>query len=787
MPDDKSGALYHLRILELGGQAAAYVGHFLAELGADVMKVEPPGGEPERWTAPYASDTAGPDRSLLFAEVNANKRSIVLDLRREEDQRSFVRLARTADAVIESFPTGHLNALGIGYAELNAADPGIVLLSLTPFGQSGPLKAYKGNNAIAEATSGMMAQIGGEGGTPCVSPNDFLMRVAGMHGAYAVLAAIRAREKGGPGQHVDMSLQDVGTHMQTGLAEYGMRRRLRRRTGVHDPGVAIVSTKDGFAFFQPAHPHMWDAFVKWIDDPVLSGPEWKDREFRAQNADVIQFLMRQFSAQFETEKFVEEAQKRGIPTAPVQQIGGFMESPQAAALKSFSERSHPEVGVYPHIDFARLSATPARFRRAAPRAGQDQEDILRESATGPTSKTASSTRSGAPARPLEGVRILDLTRVIAGPLGTQFLGFLGADVIKVESRAFFTGREPGAGFTDINRAKRGITLDVRTPEGLDLALQLAAKSDVIVSNFSAGVMDRLGLGYDVVRAHKPDIVYVSMPGFGDVGPLKDWVAFGPMVQAYSGLTWLWRHPELSAYEAVRSPLADNVSAATLAFVTLTALEHRDRTGEGQQVQVVLLETLASMLNAAFIDRAVNHREPQPQGYASARYAPYGSYPCRGDNAWCVIAVETDDEWRAFQKAVGGPGWVMEARFQTKEGRIDHRQDLDAFIATWTAEYTPRQVMHFLQRDGVPTGMVQNAEDLFYDYHLRARGHIVEVRNPKPWGTFEYQGAPWVFPATPALADIPAPALGQHSEEVFCGLLGMSADEYRRLQQANVIY
>jgi benzylsuccinate CoA-transferase BbsF subunit len=201
----------------------------------------------------------------------------------------------------------------------------------------------------------------------------------------------------------------------------------------------------------------------------------------------------------------------------------------------------------------------------------------------------------------------------------------------------------------------------------------------------------------------------------------------------------------------------------------------------------MLEALAATLNPFYMDYIVNRRAPLPPGYQSARYAPYGAYPCRGDDAWCVIAVETEEEWKAFQKAVGEPGWAFEEKFQTKAGRIAHREELDANIATWTREYTKHQVTHFLQRDGIPAGAVQSAEDLFYDYHLRKRGHIIELRNSEPWGTYETYGAPARFSLTPAVDAVPVPDLGQHNRDVFQGLLGLSEAEYDRLVEEKAIH
>ncbi len=224
MIETRDSALSHIRVLELGALPASYAGHFLADLGADVIKIEPPGGDRTRMDSPFLGDIAGPDRSLAFVHINANKRSIMLDFAKAADRRVFADLVETADAVVEACPVGYLGSLNLGYEHLKAANPAITLISLTPFGQVGPLRQFKGNNGIAEAMGGVIFPLGDDTRAPCVSPNDFLTQIAGVHGASSTLAAIYNRRQGGGGQQVDISSEDVGPQVQRGLPECGLRR-----------------------------------------------------------------------------------------------------------------------------------------------------------------------------------------------------------------------------------------------------------------------------------------------------------------------------------------------------------------------------------------------------------------------------------------------------------------------------------------------------------------------------------------------------------------------------------
>ena len=787
MTSESDRALSHLRVVEIGGGAASYSAHLLAELGADVVKVEPPGGDVTRWEPPFAQDVAGEDRSLAFVYFNANKRSVVLDFDKQADRDALTDLASTADILFESYRPGYLDSLGIGYAQLREKNPDLVMVSLTMFGQTGPHRDFKGNNAVAEAMSGVIFTLGDDTKAPSVSPNEMVTQVGALHGAYASLAGVFNRRQGGTGQQVDISLQEIGTHMQSGLSDYGLRRTIRRRPGVGAQGgtTSVFPAQDDYIFFQPAQPNMWKALVEWMDDPVLSGPEWEVREYRTENADIINMLVKNWISTFKAEEFYWEAQRRGIPTGPVNSVRQVVESPQVAALESFKERTHPEIGTYQQMDFLRFGESPITFEKPAPRLGEHQQEVLAEARQKRAPVVAGGSKNRT--KPLEGLRVLDFTRVIAGPTGTQFLGFLGADIIKVESKDLpGLGREGGSAFPDMNRAKRSITLDARTERGKELAFELATKSDIVVNNFSAHVMDRMGLGYDAMRKVKSDIIAISMPGVGRIGPLNDWVIYGQTLQAYNGLVYLWRDPATSLEAGVKGAVADFVCAATLCTAILSATEFRDRTGKGQFIDMVQLESLSHTLGPVYMDQMLHNRDVEPWGYRSARFAPHGAYPCRGDDAWCVISCETEEEWREFGKAIGEPGWIADERFTTKAGRIENREGLDALISAWTRESTARQVMGIMQDAGIAAGMMQNSEDLYYDYHLRERGHIVKPNHAAPWGAFEHQTTPVNFSDTPADLSAYAPEQGEHTAEVFSEVLGMSKDEIRALQESGVL-
>jgi crotonobetainyl-CoA:carnitine CoA-transferase CaiB-like acyl-CoA transferase len=396
------------------------------------------------------------------------------------------------------------------------------------------------------------------------------------------------------------------------------------------------------------------------------------------------------------------------------------------------------------------------------------------------------------------VRILDFTWVVAGPYATRILADLGAQVIKVQSAATSRGNDANgaAAFSTFNRNKYGITLNMRHPEAVEIARRLAALSDVVVDNFSARVMKNWGLDYESLRALKPDIIAVSMSGLGHTGPWRDHVSYGPTLQALSGMTYLMgfpgRPPQGFGYS-----YADHAGGFTGAIAVLAALEHRDRTGEGQWVDLGQLEAMTSLMGPIFLDYSVNGRVPQPVGNRLPHRpaAPYGAYRCKDDDSgelplpdrWLAIGVTNEDEWQALVRALGGPAWAADPRFATQESRAANADALDALIEAWTREKDAFEAMRILEAHGVPAGVVQNARDLIeHDPQMQHRRFWWEIERAN-MAPNRFDGFPAELSRTPPHLWGPAPWLGEHNELVFGGLLGMSQEEIKRLVDEEIAW
>ena len=415
-----------------------------------------------------------------------------------------------------------------------------------------------------------------------------------------------------------------------------------------------------------------------------------------------------------------------------------------------------------------------------------------------------------PASPqaLAGVRVLDFTWVRAGPWGTRWLGSLGAQVIKAEWTEIQRGSRGGMAtppdvapnlntsgfFNDTNANKLGITLNVRSPRGRELVRRLVGISDIVIESFSARVMQDWGLGYQELRKLKPDIVYVSMSGFGHTGRQRDYTTMGPSSQALSGLTFLSGLPDQPPAGWGWSYM-DDTGGMYGAMCALNALYHRNVTGQGQHVDMSQMITATTMNGPALLDHTVtghpSRREGYPPGnrthwpgtpvlnnYRGPTAAPHNSYRTKpgGYDDWCVIACFSDDEWLRLAETMGSPHWATASRFATLEGRIQHQEELDQGIAQWTGSLEKYEVMERCQEAGVRAMPVQSSHDLVErDPQLRHREMYTELEHPV-LGSRKLENAPFKLSEAPAFNSRPGPLIGQHNPQVFQGLLGLSREE-----------
>jgi len=409
--------------------------------------------------------------------------------------------------------------------------------------------------------------------------------------------------------------------------------------------------------------------------------------------------------------------------------------------------------------------------------------------------------------PLEGVRVLDVSRVWAGPLLTRLLGDFGAEVIKVEplfGRRLVSGTRtlsrvlpdfPNGQFgerhwnrhgmfNDLNRNKLSLTLDLSMPPAIEIFKKLVKISDIVVENYTPRVMSNFGLDYPVLKQIKEDIIMISMPGYGMTGPYRDYPAFGTNIEGIAGLTSLMGYPG-GPPNLLGIAGGDPISGLHGVSAVLVALWHRDLTGKGQYIDLAMSEAVASVIGEALVGYPLNKRIPPLMGNRHPHMAPHGCYRCKGNDMWVVIAISSDEEWRAFCQAIGSPPWTRNARFADQLSRWENQDELDGLIQEWTLQRDHYEAMHILQAAGVAGGPVLTGMEILNDPHLKERNFFVEIAHPDA-GIHPYAGLPVKLSETPATFRLPAPCLGEHNEYVLGQLLGLSKEEMAQLEQSKVI-
>jgi len=389
---------------------------------------------------------------------------------------------------------------------------------------------------------------------------------------------------------------------------------------------------------------------------------------------------------------------------------------------------------------------------------------------------------------LSGMRVLDFTWMLAGPYATRTLADFGAEVIKIQCAKTLGGVEYNLGgyFNTWNRNKRSITLDMSHPEAREIALRLTEISDVAIENFSPRVMSNWGLDYDSMKEVRPDLIMASMSAMGQTGPWKDFVAYGPTVQALSGLTYLTSFHQ-DAPMGLGYSYADVIAGLYAGLAVLAALEYRDRTGEGQYIDISEYEAACTLIGPTLLDVSLNDNESLPTGNQGdhLQAAPFGCYRCLGTDAWCVIAVFNETEWQALCRVMNHPEWTVQERFSTMSKRKIHAKELDNMLEEWTKRLSPFDLVKLLQEEDVPAGIVQNAEDIALDPHLRARDYFVGLEHSVLGMTFS-DASPIRLSDKASAGWKAAPLLGEDNRYVYMELLNFSESKLTSYIEKGVI-
>jgi crotonobetainyl-CoA:carnitine CoA-transferase CaiB-like acyl-CoA transferase len=813
-----SGALEGIRVLDLATPLGEATGRVLADLGAEVIKIEPPGGCESRFAPPFeagSGNPADPESSLFWRAWGLGKRSVVLDIEDAADRERLTELAKGADIWIESCAPGRLAALGLGADALRAHNPALVYVSVTPFGQTGPYAKHPATDLTLAAAGGLL-NMQGDGDRPPV-PVGFpeTAHLGAVQAAADALMALYARNRSGQGQHLDTSIQAAVLWSLMYVTDYaafgenppgfGDERAGRVTAQEVIPGLAlpvIEPCKDGFVAMTlvlgAQGAYGFDACMKYVGeqgglDADLMDVDWMSWIQQLQEGtldlEVAKRGLAQFLAHLKTMTKAEiqrEAVARKWLVAPVNLASDLLADPQLVARDFWVDIA----GAKLPGPFARMSRTPIHYRAAAPKLGQDQallEAPARELAAPTAGKLAPRSQI------FEGLKVADFSWIAAGPLIPKDLANLGATVLRVETEKRLDtlrvlpphkgdfGIATSHTYANMNQSKLNIALDFTTKEGLEVAYRIVEWADVVIENFTPGTAERLGIDYETLHQKNPDLVMLYTCMRGQTGPERAHTGFGlhgAALGGFAGITgWPDRKPQ-TPWGAYTDFISPRYAQAAL----LGALYHRDCTGEGQCIDVSQIEAAIHYLAPLLLDYQSSGRVLKQAGHDSEWGCPHGVYATAGVERYVAIETRSGEQWRALCACVPGLDGLAGSGLAE---RLAQRGEIDAALGAWCAEREVFAVSEELREAGVPAYAVLRATDFHADRQLADRGFFIELDHPVI-GPMLYDGAVTVFSDTPSKPTHAGPPIGTHTFEVMKEILGYSEDEISEIAAAGAL-
>ncbi|MFK4380973.1 CoA transferase [Bradyrhizobium sp. USDA 223] len=794
--------LSHLRVLEIGSSAAAsYCARLFSDFGANVQKVECPAGDPIRRSAPL---TPG-GQSGWFAFLNLNKSSVVVDATDPNAIAQLTALIEDCDILVDGRDIDSADCPAIDIAAIRQRRPGLIYVEASWFGREGPYARFAATDSTIRALAGLIKLAGPAEGPPLHAPDFQCGILAGLWGFIAAASSAVAGMRG-VGRNWSWSLSIFEASLA--LSEYQMfeayqRGPVMRRIGINrfwpNFPVGIYETKKGWLGITTITPAQWRAFCD-----MLSLSKLRDDPAMVLGADRLQYMEqieRQFIPRLKTrtaQEWFVEGLKRKIPIVPVPEVSDLMVDAQmkergAIVPVLLDQEEGLTVG-----SMQRLTSTPPRRGGKVPVPGEQQTiSKSRQNLTDTTTIASDCIDAGGP--PLRGVRVIDFSMGWAGPLCTRTLADLGADVIKIEAiqypdwwrgvdrrPAYIEDRmyEKTARFCMANRNKRGITLDLTRRQGRTLAKRLAARADIVVDNYSADVLPKLGLGYDVLRKLNPRLVMMSMSAFGTKGVRRNCRAYGSTLEQGSGLPSVIGKaggPPVMSHIA----FGDAVGGLNGCAAVLVALIHARSVGQGQFIDLAQVECMMPFAAPWITVHSIAGTPPVRYGNRHPQFVPHGCFRCSGEDNWIVVAATDASMWQRLAALIGRSDWAMNSSLSSAEQRRGIEDVIESSIESWTLTRDPDQAMSELQAAKVAAGVARLPIDLLNDPHLRSRGYLQEVErafiglHPQPSMPIRDGEAPYAIRA-------PAPTLGQHNNEILSGLLGLSDAEIAHLARERIV-
>ncbi|MCV7175553.1 CaiB/BaiF CoA transferase family protein [Mycolicibacterium sphagni] len=764
--------LASVRVLDLCEAAGDAVTRLLADLGADVIKIEPPGGSPARHARPTLDGVSVP-----FALHNANKRGTVLDPADDADRALFFELAAGADIVVDSGTPGQVAAFGTSCAALADLFPQLVTMSVTDFGSTGPRASWQATDAVLYAMCSALSRSGPPTGTPVLPPDGIASTTAAVQATWAILVAYFNRLRCGTGDYVDFSRFDAvvltldppfGTQGQAATAR-NAAEQWRGRPRNQD-SYPIFRCADGYVRLCVLAPRQWHGMRAWLGEPEqFQDPRFESIAARSRAFGELSQLMAALFADRTMAQLVAEGQAHGVPIAAVLSPSEALESEHLAAVGALVDTElAPGVPARVPAGYWVVDGTHAGYRTPAPGLDSDGDRHWYS-----TAFTPSGVRTVG-ARPLEGIRVLDLGVIVAGGELSRLFGDLGAEVIKVESSSYPDGlRQKGPdqqiseSFARAHRNNLGLGLELRSPAGAELFARLISASDALFANFKPGTLAALGFSHDRLRELNPGLVLAESSAFGDTGPWSKRMGYGPLVRATIGVTRLWTSPEpppptaRHAFYDATTIFPDHVVGRISAIGALAGLIRRERDGVGARVHVSQAEAAINQLDILYVTLAAaaagaGQVEPDP--------ATHLVLPCAGDDEWCVVSIRSDADRQTLATVVG-------------------QQEL----AAWTRDRSPLQAAEALQAAGVPAGPMNRAIDVREDPQLGSRNVFSDMIHPLMPAPLPTEAGPAPYRHIPTAPQRPAPLPGADTRQVCRDVLDMTDSDIDQLIADGVVF
>lgn len=777
-------ALDDLRVVDFsdsfGGQ---FCGRLFADFGAEVILVEPEAGSPIRKATPISID--GDRTSLRFWHLNTGKRSVSLDRRSAAGRGRLEALLTAADVAIlpEDFDA----------KEIEKVNFRCIAVSISAFGKDGPLAHWRGPEIVLQALSGMMNNNGEFGREPLYGVGERASFAAGIGAYIGALAALHVRSVTGRGQIVSVDAAETAAAM---CFPYVLRHiyngSVHTRQDQTIP-AGQVKCRDGWVCIW-VYNHRWQAVCTALELPEIEAdPRFADPAIRRKNWDVLFSIIQDRVADLDAEELVERLQQAQVIAAKAYRPSELFGNAHLNR-RNYWEQVDGRVILGPPF---RMSETPRRVGSGAPALGEANDvfpvSVGDRGAARPTDRPPQR-------RPLEGIRVIEITTAWAGPMAGRVLGYFGAESIHVESPnrvnswrlnkekpnpVNFPGALPGERpfdrsflFNSQNVNKLSCILNLKTEEGRETLRRLVAVSDVLICNFRPGTLAKLGLDFDSLRKIKPDIIVAELPAFGQDGPMSGYAALGPTMEMATGMSAMMGYRGGQPENTGPSYL-DPIGGFNAAAAIMTALHYRQRTGQGQYIEVPQVEAAMQLIGAELLQAIETGVDPVPNGNSVGTMAPHDAFPAFGGDQWVVIAAENETQWQILCRSIGRSELAEDPRFATLAARKHNQVALTAILSDWTRHRDKHEIAGLLQEAGVAAAPVATAADVANSEYLAYRGFFTELEHPDA-GRHRHPGLPIHLSRTPGGQMSAAPQFGGHNMHVLQEILALLPEEIARI-------